>query len=317
MSEIKTIKIHCFSEVLSPLTHMMGVQGNEALINRTKVASNGQIYDVPVLSGNAIRHKMIREPGALFLLAACGLIGKINVDQANFLFYGGSLTESAISDNLKKIAEMQELLPLIRLLGGSLKNQVIAGSLLVSMGNLICAENREMLSRIMPFDIPLVRSSEDYVSSWQYTRGDAGKIPELLAENTELDEKSNLMIYNGQNVIPGAVFYHTFILQRVSQLEVGALYAALEDWQKLGGGVIGGSARIGHGKMDTDIYVEGDNLDLQAYADEYRKYTYANADKIITWLNECFPNRIAKVKATKKSKISESIDLDVCNDVAE
>ena len=315
MNEIKTLKIHCLSETLSPLTHMMGVSGNEALINRTKVASGGQIYDVPMLSGNAIRHKMIREPGALFLLSACGLVeekdghivGKLNVDQANFLFYGGSLTESSISDNLKKIAEMQELLPLIRLLGGSLKNQVIAGSLLVSMGSLICEENKETLSKIMPFDLPLLRSCEDYVSSWQYTRGDASKMPELLKDDTELDDKSNLMIYCGQHVIPGAMFYHSFILQKVSRLEAGALYAALQDWQKLGGGIMGGSGRIGHGKMDTDIYVEGSNffgdeIGLEACASEYREHTRKNADKIVAWLNECFPARAPKATKSKTKK---------------
>jgi len=322
MNEIKTVKIHCLSAALSPLTHMMGVQGNESVINRNKVLAGGQIWDVPVLSGNAIRHKMVREPGAQYIVDACALRGKLNVDQANFLFYGGSLTDSAISDNLAKIAAMQELLPLFRLLGGSLKNQVVSGSLLASMGTLVCDENREALEKLLPeellIDLPELRSCEDYVSGWQYTRGDAGSMQNILenesppAEQEKSTDKSNRMIYSGQHVIPGAVFYHNFILQNVSRLEVGALYAALNDWAAAGG-VIGGQARVGHGRLDTAVYCAdadffGDGLDLGACAQEYRQYTEEKSEWIAMWLKETFP--AGREKTAKKAKGSKAAGAD-------
>jgi hypothetical protein len=239
----------------------------------------------------------------------------LNIDQANFLFYGGSLTDSTVSDNLKKISAMQELLPLIRLLGGSLKNQVLAGSLLVSQGMLICRENREILEKMLPFDIatemPILRSCEDYIDRYQYTRGDAGKRTELLDGEYNIEQDSNRMIYAGQNVIPGAVFYHSFVMQNVSRLEIGALYAALNDWQRLLGGTIGGSARIGHGKLATEIHVDapnffGDDLDLDDYESEYREYVKTNAGRIVEWLGETFPSSAREESGKPKKKTAKS-----------
>jgi hypothetical protein len=309
MSEIKTVRIHCLSEALSPITHMMGTAGNEAIINRERVYSGGQLYDVPVLSGNAIRHKMVREAGALFLLEACGLVGKLNIAQANFLFYGGTLSESSTSDNLKTIGDMQRLLPLIRLLGGSLTNQVLGGSLIVSRGILVCQENRERLQQMMPPElfggITWLRSCEDFISNFQYTRGDARKKPVVLAESDGNEADSNLMIFSGRSIIPGAVFYHDFILQNVSHHEVGALYAALMDWQKLGGGIIGGSARIGHGKLNTIIYTDSD-IDLEACEAQYREHVRQNADAAAAWLKETLP--AAKPRGRAKKGADEAIE---------
>ena len=317
MNEVKTLKIHALSTAASPLTHMRGTSGNEAVINRTRVLYGGMVCEVPTLSGNAIRHKMVREPGAMFLVTECGLYGRLNIDQANFLFYGGSLTESAIAENLGRIAAMQELLPLYRLLGGSLKNQVLAGSLLVGMGTLVCEENREVLERLLPEDLivgmPELRPCEDFVSGWQYTRGDAMKKPALLSEEAmegEDRDKSNLMIYSGQHVIPGAVFYHGFTLQNVNRLEIGALYAALEDWGATDG-TLGGQGRIGHGSIRTEVYADGksffgDELDMEACAREYRGHVKANREDIAAWLNEAFP--AAGRPAGKKASADKSAD---------
>lgn len=296
MNEIKTLKVHCLSTATTPITHMMGTSGNEALINREKVLCEGQIYEVPVLSGNALRHKAVRYPGAMHIVKTCGLVGKLTIDQANFLFNGGALTDSSVSENLAKIAAMQELLPLYRLLGGSLRNQIIGGSLLVGRGILVCEENREVLNRMLPEGLlPTtdLRSCADFVSQWQYTRSDVKKHPELL-EIADEEQDGSPMIYSGENVIPGAVFYHSFILQNVSRLELGALLYSLHAWQEEYGGVIGGQSRIGHGKLKTEIYSEGENffgdeIDLAGYMTEYLEHTYANRERIAEWLQEAFP----------------------------
>jgi hypothetical protein len=306
MNLIKNCKIHCVSETLAMLTHMMGTAGNEAIINREQVYTKGKLREVPVLSGNAIRHRMIREPGALFLIGACGLKGKLNIDQANYLFNGGNLTESSTTENLARIAEMQELMPLIRLLGGSLKNQVIGGSLYVLRGLLVCEENREAISKMIPEEIGLpdeaLRSCEDFVTQYQYTRGDARKRNDAgqLLEMPDADN-TQLMIYNGQNVCPGALWYHGFILQNISPLEVGALLHALQQWEA-SGGTIGGQARIGHGRLKTSIYMEngenfyGSDLDTLEVVADYIKHIDTNKDKIAEWLMAAFPSRGLKIK---------------------
>jgi len=323
MSGLISATIHCLSEALSPLTHMAGAAGNESIINRTKVLHGGRLHDVPALSGNAIRHSMVREPGAWLLGRECGLYGKLNIDQANYLFDGGALTESQTGGNMKAIAEMQGLMPLVRLLGGSLRNQVVSGSLLVGMGALVCEENRVALRKLLPeelaFGLPALRPCEDYVANYRYTRGDAGGSPALADEGEEGEEgrecdeeepgvaeepgkakkkakqkegKSNLMIYSGQHVTQGAVFYHSFILQNVGRLEVGALYAALKDWEAAGG-TVGGMARIGHGKLATAIY-DGGRLDFEACETEYREHTAENAERIAGWLGRAFPAKAKK-----------------------
>jgi hypothetical protein len=297
---------------------MMGVAGNESIINTEPVIYDGQRYDVPVLSGNALRHKLVREPGAEFITKACGLYSRLTEKQANYLWYGGSLTDSAISDNLKKIADMQELLPLIRLLGGSLENQVVSGSLDAGLGTLVCEENRERLIRLLPAELlqglPPLRSYVDYIGGYQYTRGDAASIPEALALPEDIDEdakkgKSNRMIYNGQTVIPGAVFYTYFQLKNVSHLELGALIAALNDWA-VHDGTLGGMGRIGHGQVSLGIYIDaenwfGDALDVSTCEAAYRDHTYKYADKIAEWLNTAFPAKKPKeAKAPTNNKPS-------------
>ncbi|MFZ2635555.1 MAG: hypothetical protein WAX33_04365 [Rectinemataceae bacterium] len=305
MNLIKSCRIHCLSENLSPMTHMMGTAGNEAIIMREQVYSGGKLRGVPAISGNAIRHRAIREPGALYLIKQCGLLGKLTIDQANYLLNGGSLTESSVSENLARIAEMQELLPLIRLLGGSLRNQVVGGSLFVMRGILVCEENRETILKYLPNEYTLpaqaLRPAETFVDQYQYTRGDARRRHDSaqLLETPDIDG-TNLMIYSGQAVVAGAMWYHGFVLQNVSPLEVGALLHALEQWQGLGG-TLGGQARIGHGKLRTEIFFEdgedffGSELNPAGVVEGYIEHVGANAANIVSWLNSAFPAKGKKL----------------------
>lgn len=301
MKDIGTVQIHCISEVLSPLTHMMETAGNESIINREKIVHNGIVKSIPVISGNAIRHKLIREPGAKYLVDELDLLGKLSIDQANYMFYGGALTESSLSENMKNIAELQELFPLFRLLGGSLRNQIIAGSLIVKRGIIICEENKNILRLSLPEEYKIIeenklKSSEDFIKEYQYTRSDIQKhkdsIKILKSEEIESSQKAGLMIYNGQCIIPGALFYHGFILNGISRKEVGALFFAMQKWEN-DGGIIGGYSRIGHGKLDLNVIVE-DSKDFISKNDigdcifEYIEHVKNNKEKCVEWLNKNF-----------------------------
>lgn len=304
MDLIKNYKIHAISTTLAPITHMRGTSGNEGIINRESVISDGRLREVPVLSGNAIRHKVIREPGAYFLVKQLGLIGKLSIAQANFLFNGGSLTESSIYDNIKQINKMQTLFPLFRLLGGCLTNQIIGGSLIVLRGILVCEENRANLKDLLPegFRLPQesLKSCEDFIGKYQYTRGDASKRKDsgTILEQDPQDE-SNLMIYSGQTVKPGSVFHHGFVLQNVSRLEVGALLHSLMQWDE-GGALIGGQSRIGHGQLKTDIFFEdnedfyGLNVDAFDCVQQYLNHIIDNKKEQVDWLNETFNHEAKK-----------------------
>lgn len=303
MKDIGTVKIHCISKTLSPLTHMMETAGNESIINREKLVHKGVIKSIPVISGNAIRHKMLREPGSMYLVEACELKGKLSIDQANYMFYGGALTESTVSENMKTLAGLKELFPLYRLLGGSLRNQIIAGSIIVQRGILMCEENREVLEVSLPenFNLPeqQLKSSEEFIKEYQYTRSDIQKSKEgteiLKAEEQEEETKTNLMIYNGQCIIPGTLFYHGFILQNISRLEVGAFFHSLQNW-KDSGGIIGGYSRIGHGRLDLNFIMEDSEdfitaSDIEDCVSEYTAHVEANKEKCVEWLNDNFQDK--------------------------
>jgi hypothetical protein len=292
----KTYKIHMLLEALSPLTHMMGTSGNEALINREAVIYKDEIRHLPAISGNAIRHKLIREPGAMFIIGACNIAGKMNIDQLNYLFNGGSLVESSVSCNIAKIADMQTILPLYRLLGGCLKNQVIAGSLNVHRGMLICRENAERLSSILPGDCaidPEIYPAERFIDQYQYTRGDAKKLKDIdfFAAIDELngqtgEEKSNLMIFNGQTIVAGSMFYLGFVLNNVSDLELGALFHSLSRWN----GFIGGQGSRGHGRCKIS-YITSDILEIAPLISAYKEHVIGKREEIKAWLAEAFPSK--------------------------
>ncbi|EMO43801.1 hypothetical protein [Leptospira santarosai] len=302
MNTTQTYHVFCLSETLSPLSHMMGTSGNEALLNRESVRTENGIKLIPVISGNAIRHRIIRDAGSYHLINLYELAGKLNIDQMNFMLSGGSLTESSVTDNMKTIADMQRLFPLYRLLGGSLKNQIITGAMHVSRGVLVCEENRETLNKILPEELSALSKTlmgaESFVSSYQYTRGDISKINgvDIILASDELTQKrdSTLMLYGGQNIITNSFFVHEFTLTNVSQNELGALLNAINYWQK-SNGIIGGNSRIGHGRLKTYVYIPGEQS-VQTYIDEYEKYAISVKEEAINWLNTAF----AKKEKAKK-----------------
>lgn len=288
------------------MTHMKGVEGNEALIARQPVDTPSGKRLVPYLSGNALRHRMVREPGGLWLIDRLGLKGKLSLKQLNFLIHGGNLTDSTGREDTARIADMQRLLPLLRLLGGALPDQILKGSLLMWQGSLVCEENRERLPLPDGFDWPTqtLKPSEHFVEGYQYTRGDGAKRPEWYDEATRDPEaKSNLMIFSGQQVIPGAVFLHGFDIPHGSTLELGCLMHAIALWQAEGGSV-GGMASKGHGRLVTSQLGGDDPAEAIA---AYIAHVDANAEACRAWLEKVFRAKEPKPEKPKKgAKAKES-----------
>lgn len=289
----ETYTILCVSEAASPITHMSGSAGNEAIIARAPVMTDRGKLWIPYLSGNALRHRCVRDPGVDFLLDLYELRGKLTLPQLNFLRHGGNLTESTAHENTARIAEMKRTWPLLRLLGGSLPNQILAGSLQVWRGELVCEENRQYLATLGDW-LPTrrLKAAEEFIGDYQYTRGDAAKSGEAQAEE---DRESNLMIFAGQQVNRGSLFVHGFVAPHASRVELGALLLSLRLWQSRGG-TIGGQAARGHGRLSLSLVGDVD----QTCVDEYIEYAISVRDAAIAWLQECFaakPDKKKKVKA--------------------
>ena len=153
---MNTIRFYCVSKAESPITHMSGTVGNQAIVAREPVQTQAGVRWVPVLSGNCIRHQ-IREHGFLHLIQAWGLEGKLRKDQLMFLLNGGANTSSGQFEDTKRLYEAEKYIPLIALLGGCLDDQILGSKLVVWRGRLICEENRKYLESDTPYSFPSER----------------------------------------------------------------------------------------------------------------------------------------------------------------
>lgn len=302
---MKSYIVRCLSEALSPITHSSGTAGNESVIAREPVYTDRGLMHVPFLSGNAIRHRAVREPGIMWLIDRYGLRGKLSLPQLNFLLHGGNLTQSTASENTRRIADMHRLWPLLRLCGGSLPDQILSGSMDVWRGTMVCEENRKSLQVSMPH-LPSDRllSFERFVGGYQYTRGDGKKTNIARAEIID-DGSSNLMIYSGSAVNRGALFFHGFVVKHVSDLELGVLLLSLALWQA-SGGTIGGNSRLGHGRLRTTLLDSHDGGLLRAYAE----YADNVREEAVAWLNDAFTPK-AELREKKRTKKTAAAAVEV------
>ncbi len=298
----KTYNVLCLSEAMSPITHASSSAGNESMVAREPVVTENGIAYVPHLSGNSIRHRMIREPGMRWLVDQYELAGKLSLMQVNFLFHGGALTEGGGREDTGRIANMQNLWPLLRLLGGSLPDQILAGSLLVGRGTLVCRENAKAIASLVPegWIIPdTLYPAEHFISGFQYTRGDGRKKLAGIFQKSDEEKpaESNLMIFNGQAVTRGSCFIHAFTLQHVSEIELGALLWSLRLWQA-SGGTVGGSSSRGHGKLSISVHCDADGAGA---VEKYRAHIASVKVQAVEWLMTTFAP-----KTKKKSKKEEA-----------
>jgi len=310
------VNLFCWSEAVSPLTHAMGTSGNESLVARQPVVTERGVIYVPSLSGNALRHRAIREPGFRWLIERWQLAGKLTLKQLNFLLHAGNMTEGGGRENTRRIADYHRLYPLGKLLGGCLPDQILSGTLNVGFGVLVCEENRATIAAMMPDNWPLeeasLRPAEAFVSGYQYVRSDAAHTaPDLLPAEAE-DEpngKSNQMIFSGQAVTRGAAFVHTLTIQHGDDLTLGALLLSLRLWQAAGG-TIGGQAARGHGRLKTHVHL-GDNHDEDTLVADYIAHCDTVKDEAIAWLHEVFAPRPAKpekVAANKGKRAKNTVE---------
>lgn len=300
---MKTYRIHCLSRALSPITHMAKTQGNEAILNREPVVTPAGVRWIPVLSANAIRHKLVRAPGARFLVERWGLAGKLTLRHLNFLFHGGTLTESTASCDTRGYGAVHRMLPLLRLVGGSLPDTILPGLLIADRGVLVCRENRSRIDAMAPWGTPAnLRSAEAFVDGYQYTRGDGRKAQADLLDPAQdyLGGESSLMIMAGQAVVAGACFAHGFILQHVSELEMGALILSLSLWQE-DGATVGGQSSRGHGRLETLVAYDPE-IDAQACVEAYVAHVDSVRDDAIKWLTDTFDVAARAAKEAKPAK---------------
>src|SRR5690606_7921391 len=127
-------------ESVSPITHMKGAVGNVATLMTGAVLHEGEAVDIPCLTGNALRNRMLREPSAQLLKSRLGLYGHLSAHQDRFLTSGQERSVKGNCVNVGLLRRGYELHPHVRVLGGTLPSEVVRGRASVGFGVLACRE---------------------------------------------------------------------------------------------------------------------------------------------------------------------------------
>lgn len=288
---IYTYRMTCLAKALSPLTHNKGSEGNETLVNTEMIRCADGPRQVPVLSGNALRHRMVRQSGANWLVDELGLAGRMTLEGLNFMFAGGALTRGGATENIGRLQELWDLFPLYRILGGSLPDQIVPGTLTVLRGMLVCAENIEAIRSMLPVRTWMPEGKYPPASAllgrYQYTRVDAAR-SELsnAAHGIQRQNDSSQMIYSGQTVAAGSLWVHGFELRRARDVELGALLLSLALWRRECR-TVGGMSSRGHGMLDMSMHVEP-AVDQAKVITAYVDHIRARRKACVSWIEQNF-----------------------------
>lgn len=231
--------------VTSPLVHSdERVEVMQRFRREPVIVPDGDILDVPIYSGNAIRG-MLRRAAALRVVDQIGVAdGDLPVKALYLLFSGGYLEGTDYAYRVEDIRDLTRALPLLGLLGCSYGARVLPGRVEVWRGEPVC---RELAGLPGHTEHPAYRhgpvhSVYDLLTEVAYTRHDD------RASELGTGEKSPVqMRYSYEALIPGTRLLHGLVLQSTDPLLRGCLADAVSictEWQTLGG-----RAAIGHGRF--------------------------------------------------------------------
>lgn len=261
---------------LSQISHGGNVSGNTMQLHRQKLVWNGQLVDLPFISGNAFRGILRDE--AMFFMCKILELQDLSVEALHTLFSGGALAKRKAGDNTKgvNLASQRDLInyvPALSLFGAAVGNSMLSSPLKVSHIYPICIETID--TGLVPekyADHPQAGMSfYNLCDTISFSRMDDAKNPihqRLLASgerqqinmglldaavrtaNDEVKsdkEQSQQMRYSVQCFAVGTVFCHSFELIQVTEMQRNAFHATLEAWAF--NAYIGGKSAQGLGKV--------------------------------------------------------------------
>lgn len=286
------MKIFCLSRAESPITHQLGTVGNESIVNTEDVRTPLGVVKVPVLSGNAIRHRMLRAPAADYLVNALELTGTLSRDVLNLLYHGGLKREKSKRPSLAGIAEMQRLFPMFRLLGACLPEAIVSGDLVAYRALLACRENMDRIEAMAPSGWcagdGYLSPATSFVERWQYVRGKLTHATAHSAIDKADEDDSKMMPFAGTCVIPGSEWVHGFSVVNSTALDFGFIMHSLREWDRQGSS-IGGQSSRGHGVLSLSWWCDHE-LDAEECIAMYEQHVAENADDCRKFLLGCYGN---------------------------
>lgn len=220
---------------------------------------DGELVDIPVYSGNAVR-------GMLRRAAALRLADLIEVEQRSLpvssfylLFSGGYLEGSDHSHRTAELQAFRDLLPILGLFGGSWGSRILHGLLDVRRAVPECAQLAGTPGHEDYTDAPSVF---DMLTELSFSRKDDR--PDG-ADDRDEKARPQQMRYSFEALIPGTRLRHGLVIRTSDELMIGCLADAVQvatDWDTLGG-----RAAIGHGRFTWTLteWAEGHREEVAAY----------------------------------------------------
>lgn len=274
---MKTRRFEFLLEAVQPIAHHEGTIGNHATVMRRKVRlADGEFAEVPVITGDTMRHGL-REAATWALLDAAGLDEARLSDAAlRLLFNGGVMTGrgDAGSVNLDQYRELATIIPPLALFGGCAMNRPIPGRIVVEDAVVLCQETMRWLA---PWAVTLLEGqsfamARGYVEETQRVRMDATLDPSkrrLLSDGAQVavnarlaaseaahvaddaiardESKSTMLPRTFERVVQGALFTWAIQAETYTELDDDTLLTTLGVF--LSRPRVGGKKGTGHGEL--------------------------------------------------------------------
>lgn len=247
---------------------LLAMLSNPVDTQRTQAQSS--IIEVPTVSANTIRNRLVRAPGWEHLCAALGIDaehpgdGELPLGVEALFVNGGNIESGAKQPNNPEAMAnaVRRKYPLLDLLGGVMNATILGRSCLSVNSWLVCRENAAILDKTSVSDSPNMK-----ISSFQ-----------MVDSETKVRSKTlrgvGQQIANAETLAVGSeIFVRLTLTPFTTDLTKGALYAALRTFES--SPYVGGRSATGNGMMDMrilkDLEGAGDLLGLyEDYLEEHR-----------------------------------------------
>ncbi len=260
-----TAKIRLVLRLESPAFHGGDYKtGSETLFRRLKfLTENGDIIEIPYISGNEIRGQLRRITMRDFLRRVNYEVKSLRLYHS--LFSGGVLEESTSSSETPHLdvelrRRIRKMLVPVSLFGFAYRNQVVEGKLRVMHALPICREIRDYLPSdiVSRYTAHAERSIYEYLDWTFHTRHAEEK-------RVSEEEQAVQMLYRFEVLIPGTLLYTEIICEDCNEVERSCLAHMIELWKSRP--FIGGKSSTGYGKVrfihidknfseDTSLYLK-------------------------------------------------------------